>query len=128
MLLPNKSFKRKPPRLSCIIVTIKSSRSVLSDSVTPWTVAHKAPPSVEFSKTGRLVSCSCTWSVYMFPAGDMTYSMHLLYTSRGLEVHKYSITEEQGILPDNQIASLIFLFINSIHAIYISNFKCLPNI
>ena len=51
----------------------------------------------------------------MFPAGDMTYSMHLVYISRGLEVHKYSITEEQGILPDNQIASLIFLCINSIH-------------
>ena len=107
MLLPNKSFKRKPPRVSCIVKYILPEKG---------------------SKRGLLVSCSCTRSVYMFPAGDVTYSVHLVHIFGGLEVHKDSVTEEQQILPDNQIASLIFLCINSIHAVYISNFKCLPNI
>lgn len=82
MLLSNKGFKRKPPRVSCIVKYILPEKG---------------------SKTGLLVSCSCTWSVYMFPAGDVTYSVHLVYIFRGLEVHKYSVTEEQRILPDKNL-------------------------
>ena len=33
------------------------SRSVMSDSLTPWTVAHQAPPSMRFSRENTGVSC-----------------------------------------------------------------------
>ena len=40
----------------------KSSRSVMFDSATPWTVAHQAPPSMEFSRQEY-------WSGLPFPSG-----------------------------------------------------------
>ena len=41
------------------------SYSVMSDSVTPWTVAHQAPPSMEFSRLDY-------WSGLPFPSpGDL---------------------------------------------------------
>ena len=42
------------------------SRSVMSDSATPWTVAHQAPLSMEFSRQGY-------WSGFPFPSpGDLS--------------------------------------------------------
>ena len=43
----------------------KESRSVVSDSVTPWTVAYQAPQSMEFSRQED-------WSELPFPSpGDL---------------------------------------------------------
>ena len=43
----------------------KWTHSVMSDSVTPWTVAHQAPPSMEFSRQAY-------WSGLPFPSpGDL---------------------------------------------------------
>ena len=38
------------PRCTCLWRHWKWSRSVLSDSATPWTVAYQAPPSMGFSR------------------------------------------------------------------------------
>ena len=45
---------------------IKWSHSVMSDSATPWTVAHQVPPSMEFSRQEY-------WSGLPFPSlGDLS--------------------------------------------------------
>ena len=41
------------------MVSVKWSCSVVSDSVTPWTVAHQAPPSVGFSRQEYLSGLPC---------------------------------------------------------------------
>ena len=41
--------------------SVQFSRSVMSDSATPWTVAYQAPPSMEFSKQEY-------WSGLLFPS------------------------------------------------------------
>ena len=38
---------------------VKWSRLVVSDSVTPWTVAHQAPPSMGFSRREYWSGCHC---------------------------------------------------------------------
>ena len=49
----------------CSLKKGKRSRSVVSDSATPWTVAHQAPPSMEFSRQEY-------WSGLPFPSlGDL---------------------------------------------------------
>ena len=42
-------------------VKVKWSRSVVSHSVSPWTIAHRAPPSMEFSRQEY-------WSGLPFPS------------------------------------------------------------
>jgi len=50
-------------RAECVCVCV--SCSVVSDSVTPWTVAHQAPLSMEFSRQEY-------WSGLLFPSpGDL---------------------------------------------------------
>ena len=47
------------------VKVVKSSRSVMSDSATPWTVAYQAPLSMGFSRQEY-------WSVLPFPSpGDL---------------------------------------------------------
>ena len=49
----------------CVCVCVCVSCSVVSDSVTPWTVAHQAPLSMEFSRQEY-------WSGLLFPSpGDL---------------------------------------------------------
>ena len=58
-------WKQMSGVLLIIYSDIKWSCSVMSDSVTPWTVAHQAPPSMEFSRQEY-------WSGLPFPfPGDL---------------------------------------------------------
>ena len=46
ILVPQPGIKPVPPAVESVSV----SRSVVSDFATPWTVAHEAPQSMEFSR------------------------------------------------------------------------------
>ena len=62
------NWTRFLPLRSCFVKgRWKWSRSVVSDSATPWTVVHQAPPSIGFSRQEY-------WSGLPFPSpGDLPY-------------------------------------------------------
>ena len=54
-----------PPCLSTTDQCVSDSRSVMSDSATPWTASHQAPLSMEFSRQEY-------WSGLPCPSGDLS--------------------------------------------------------
>ena len=60
--LAGRFFTTEPPEKPCESENV--SHSVMSYSATPWTVAHQAPLSMEFSRQEH-------WSGLPFPSGDL---------------------------------------------------------